>query len=136
MNYFFRTRAAGSGNTTNGLIRMTYGNTGTFSNFSSCWETNILPNLVDKDTGAPMNGMIRTMKSMEKRAACSGVCNPGLFWYTLDVTTGPPTSSCLSFITGSISDRFAPVGLAGIVSGLIMFLVWLFQYFLWCKYDE
>lgn len=83
-----------------------------------------------------MKVMISSMRAMEKRGSCSGICNPGLFYYTLDVTKGPPTSPCKTYITSSINSTFAPVGLAAIVSGLVMFLIWLFQYFLWCKYED
>jgi len=29
-----------------------------------------------------------------------------------------------------------PVGAASVAAGVIMLLIWLFQYLLWCKFDE
>lgn len=76
------------------------------------------------------------MSVMEPKFSCSGVCNPGLFWFTSSVTTTPPTSNCITYLSAAIGNKFTPVGLISILSGVIMGLIWIFQYALWCKYDD
>ena len=76
------------------------------------------------------------MGAMETRFQCSGVCQPGLFWYTVQVGTAPATSNCVQYIADEIGSKYTPVGVTAIASGVIMSLIWLFQYALWCKFED
>lgn len=82
MNYWNRTKAAGAGNNTADQIRMTYSLAPNYDNFSACFETVIAPTLKEDDAKA-LRGVIKVMQAMEARFACSGLCQPGLFWFTL-----------------------------------------------------
>jgi hypothetical protein len=135
MNFFNRTRAAGTGNNTAQQIRMTYSGSKSYSNFTSCFKDVIAPNLGPKETKA-INGYIKLMTGLERRFSCSGVCQPGLFYFSLDVTTDLATDNCLQYVANEIGNKYIPVGLVSIISGIIMGLIWLFQYVLWCKFDE
>lgn len=135
MNFFNRTRQFGVGNNTAGQIRMNYANAGTYQNFSSCFDQVIAPK-TDEDAAKSIRGLLKVMGSMEKRFSCSGICQPGVFWYTLNVGTPIATQNCISYVQAEISEKYTPVGLAAIASGVVMSLIWLFQYALWCKFDE
>jgi len=135
MNFFNRTRFPGSGNDTNGMIKMQYASSGTYSNFSSCY-TSVLAATAPAEKNQNMNSLIKVMTVMEPKFSCSGICNPGLFWFSLDVTTPPPGQNCISYLADAIGSKFAPVGLVSVASGIVMGLIWIFQFALWCKYDD
>ena len=136
MNYWNRTRAVGVGNNTQQQIRMSYSTAAlSFLTFSDCFEKVLAPAISEDDAKA-MRGVIKVMEAMEARFSCSGFCQPGLFWFTKDVGTAPPTDNCLTYMMNEIGTKYTPVGATAIASGIIMSLIWLFQYALWCKYDE
>jgi len=135
MNFFNRTKAAGSGNDTSNNIRMRYAQTGTYSNFTSCYNTVLAPN-ADNDQNKAVRGILKVMSSMENRFSCSGICQPGVFWYTKEVGTPIATQNCISYVQSEVGEKYTPVGFASVASGIIMSLIWLFQYALWCKFDD
>lgn len=84
-----------------------------------------------------MKGYFSLFAYLEPKYQCSGICNPSLFWYTLDLAENAvPTARCVLDIKQEVSGAFLPIGTACFVSGVIMSLIWLFQYAMWCKYDE
>ena len=135
MNFFSRTRQAGTGNTTNNMIMMNYQATGSFKNFSDCYTQVLAPQATDAQK-KNMNSLLKVMSMMEPKFQCSGICNPGLFWFTQSVTLQPPASNCITYLADAVGTKFTPVGLVSILSGVIMGLIWIFQYALWCKYDD
>lgn len=72
----------------------------------------------------------------EKKYTCSGICSPGLFYYSLDVSEGIPDTSCLLHLKSEITDSLTGIGVCAIICGILMCLTSLVQYSLWCKYED
>jgi len=58
-----------------------------------------------------------------------------MFFYTLDMSKGPPSSTCLTYMKEEVEHNLTYMGMTATVCGLVMLLTWLCQYTLWCKYD-
>ena len=62
-----------------------------FFNFEDCWHVklsksgNYTQSYLDQ-----VENYLQVTKSLENDFSCSGMCNPGLFWFTKDVTKQPP----------------------------------------------
>ena len=70
----------------------------------------------------------------EEEYECAGICKPALFnWYTA-VTGGKPTQSCVSAVKDDLTGSFMGLGIATLVSGVLLFFIFLCQYCLWKKY--
>lgn len=80
-------------------------------------------------------GYLQFMKPFENQSSCSGWCTPALFWFTKEIGT-MPTKACIKAIGASAGSGFAIPGFITIVASLIMLVIWLFQYFLWCEKKE
>jgi len=76
---------------------------------------------------------IKAITYFEGKYTCSGICNEGLFYYSLPLSDGPPTKHCLTFMKDEIGNRMTYLGVAGIVIGVLMLLIFLVQYCLWCR---
>ena len=64
-----------------------------------------------------------TLNYFEESFNCSGLCQPGLFWYSKDIDSRP-TKSCLSAVKSEVGDQPTYVGasiLAISVSALLLF---------------
>lgn len=72
---------------------------------------------------------------LEQKYECSGVCEPGLFYYSLELSAGLPSVTCLSFAKDEVGSSLSYLGITAVVCGLVCFLIWIFQYALWRKYD-
>merc|ERR1712167_207760 len=127
----------------NGLTYMDYsgGNDG-YHKFSDCNDN--LQHLKEDDaagtyeavpSGEHLDYAFKAIAYFEGKYTCSGICNPGLFYYSLDLSVGPPTQNCLQFMKTEIGDRMTYLGVASIVIGVLLLLVFLIQYCLWCKYE-
>lgn len=95
-------------------------------------DTGVYDNIPEGDV---IDWAIKAITYFEGKYTCSGICNPGLFYYSLDVEAGPPTKSCLQFMKTEIGDRMTYLGVASLVIGILLLLVFLLQYCLWCRYD-
>jgi hypothetical protein len=71
----------------------------------------------------------------EGKFACSGICEKALFFYTLPMSEGPPTTTCLSNMKDEIEHNLTYMGITATTCGLVMAFTWLCQYTLWKKYD-
>lgn len=71
----------------------------------------------------------------EDTFTCSGICSSSLFYYTLPMSTGPPTTTCLVHMKDKISNNLTYMGMSATLCGLIMVITWLCQYLLWKKHD-
>jgi hypothetical protein len=60
----------------------------------------------------------------ENKYTCSGACRPALFYYSLDLSKGAPTKNCLSFLKEEIGASLNYLGIAALVCGFIMSLIW------------
>ena len=72
----------------------------------------------------------------ESKFTCSGICETSMFYYTLPLSEGPPTTTCLSYMKTEIENNLTYMGMASLVCGFIMLVTWLCQYMLWKKYDD
>lgn len=71
----------------------------------------------------------------ENKYTCSGICNKALWYFTLDMSVGIPTKTCLKSVNMEISQSLTYLGVTGVVIGLLMFLIWLCQYCLWKRFN-
>ena len=60
----------------------------------------------------------------EKKYACSGICNPALFYYSLPISVGAPQIPCLVYLRAEIGDSLIYLGIVSILGGIIMGLIW------------
>jgi len=58
-----------------------------------------------------------------------------MFYYTLPMAVGPPSTTCLTHLKSEIENNLTYMGLASLLCGMIMVVTWLCQYLLWKKYD-
>jgi len=77
--------------------------------------------------------MVNLVKLLESDFACSGVCNPGLFWFFRPVTDGPPVNNCITGIKSTFAKQTTNIGVALIISFGFTFLAFIVQYGLWGK---
>lgn len=79
----------------------------TFSTFQQCWDQRLsTSSLFDSEFVQLVDDYLETMEIFESESSCSGICQPGLFWFTKPVTIAPPTDSCIDsmFIMGQDED--------------------------------
>lgn len=83
-----------------------------------------------------MENALKSLLWFERNYKCSGICNPGLFYYSLDLSESVPEDACLLFLKTEIGDSLTFLGVTSIICGVLMCLVFVFQYMLWCPPDE
>lgn len=83
-----------------------------------------------------MEAATAALTYFEAKYTCSGFCNPGLFYYSLDLTEGIPTTSCLIYLKTEIGDSLTYLGVTSIICGVLMCLVFAFQYMLWFPVED
>ena len=99
LNTFGRTKQVGT-STRNaaGNTRLVYATTaGVFRDTQTCLEDVVYQsNVLTADERKQMKGYFSLFKYLEPKYECSGLCNPALFWYTLDLADYPvPTERCI-----------------------------------------
>jgi small neutral amino acid transporter SnatA (MarC family) len=72
----------------------------------------------------------------EEKWTCSGICSSSMFYYTLPMSAGPPTETCLTYMKDEIQNNLTYMGMASLLCGIVMIVTWLCQYLLWKKYDD
>ena len=72
----------------------------------------------------------------EEEYDCAGICKPALFSWTRSIHEGRPTESCISSLKDDVTSNLFYLGLVGLVSGILLFCIFLSQYCLWKKYDD
>lgn len=70
----------------------------------------------------------------ENEYECAGICNKALFNWIQPVAEGIPTQSCVTSVKDDLTGSFMGLGIATLVSGVLLFFIWLCQYCLWKKY--
>ena len=83
-----------------------------------------------------MQNAMKLIGYFEENFTCSGVCEPSLFYFTLPLADGPPTTTCLSHMKGVIANNLTYMGMVSTLCGLLMLFTWLCQYCLWKNYEE
>lgn len=79
---------------------------------------------------------MKVISFFESKYTCSGICEKALFYYSLELTTGIPTKSCLASVNEEIRMSLAYVGITVVVTGVLMFLIWIAQYCLWRRFKN
>jgi len=156
LNRFNRTltQRSGTGSNSNvlkdsrGNIRLITTSTGEkYKNFTECNDilqkrygdddsnyTN--PNNIEVPYGPAMSTSISIISYFEAKYTCSGICTTSLFYTSLDLEKGVPSTTCLTYLKTEIGDSMQYLGVTAVVAGLIMFLIWIAQYALWRKYED
>lgn len=78
---------------------------------------------------------VALLSYFERKYSCSVVCEPSLFYYSLDLSEGVPRESCLANIKEEIGGSLSYLGGAALTCGIVMFLLWICQYALWRRYE-
>jgi len=79
---------------------------------------------------------ISVLSYFEQKYTCSGVCRPAFFFYSLPLSTGLPSENCLTYMKNEIGDSLKYLGLASTICGLVILLIFICQYALWCNYED
>jgi len=90
----------------------------------------------DVPEGKDIETAISLLSFFERKYVCSGICTPALFYYSLSLEKGIPTDTCLSYLKEEIGDSLTYLGVASVVTGVVILLIFIFQYALWCKYED
>ena len=73
------------------------------------------------------------MKFFESEYDCSGICEEPLFYFSKSVENGMP-KSCFSDIKDEVRKEMFFLGITSLGCGLLLIVLWTFQYCLWRKY--
>jgi hypothetical protein len=79
---------------------------------------------------------IAILTYFESKYTCSGICRPGLFYYSLTLDKSFPTTNCLGYLKQEIGNNMAYLGITSIVVGGLLFFIWIFQYCLWKRFPK
>lgn len=71
---------------------------------------------------------------LETDYKCSGICEPSFFYITMDLKTGRPENTCALSLIDSIADEFTLFGYCIFFTGVVMLLMFIVQFPLFC-YD-
>lgn len=80
------------------------------------------------------SGAMKLIKYFEEKYTCSGICKTPLFYFSLDLSQGIPSSTCLMSLKREVQSSVAFLGVTAIIIGIIMFFVWTCQYCLWRQF--
>ena len=72
----------------------------------------------------------------ERKYTCSGVCTPGLFYFSLDLSKGVPKTTCLAYAKEEIGSSLLYSGIAAIICGIFLFILSLCNFALCSKYKD
>jgi hypothetical protein len=61
---------------------------------------------------------------MEPKYNCSGICNTPLFYYTLDLSYGQPTTTCQAAMLTEIGGTLYTLGILALAGGAAFSLIW------------
>lgn len=64
---------------------------------------------------------------------CSGICKPGLFYFSNPINFGPPEKTCFKEFIDEVNFRAHPFAVVSIVAGCITFLMTLLHFCLYCR---
>merc|ERR1712048_641480 len=71
----------------------------------------------------------------ENEYDCAGICRPSVWYWGKSIEEGIPTKSYLSSIKDDVTGAFTGLGIVTLLSGILMFFIFIMQYCLWRKYD-
>ena len=77
------------------------------------------------------------MSVVEATFECSGFCTTNLFYFDQPISKGRPDGvSCTNKEQQIVDRAIAMVGIASLISGLILSCLFCWQYCLWKKYED
>jgi hypothetical protein len=98
----------------------------TYTNFIQCYRDMVKsnPNNTDIPTGTNIDNAIKLITYFESKYTCSGVCKPALFYYTLNLDKGIPSTTCLMYLKTELGSSLSYLGITACITGAIMFCIW------------
>lgn len=106
----------------------------TYSTFKNCSTYLVTVNSTAKAKASATSSAMALMSYFESKYTCSGICNPALWYYSLNLSVGIPTKNCLIYLKQEVGDHLVYLGITSLVTGFILFFVWICQYCLWKKF--
>lgn len=99
----------------------------TYTNFVDCYKGMVAanPNNTDIPKGTMIDTAIKIISYFESKYTCSGICKPALFYYTLNLNAGVPSTTCLTYFKTEIGSSLSYLGITAIVTGGVMFFIWI-----------
>jgi hypothetical protein len=99
-----------------------------YSTFADCFSDSSKftddQDVVDQD-------IIDLVNYLEGEYKCSGVCDPGYFYWTLGLSSGIPTTTCVSVLEDNLGNAGRAFGVLLFLTTAIMIGMLLVQYVLW-----
>lgn len=103
----------------------------TFSTLVDCYETRKDDSTYDTFTNSVKQGQISFFSFLEDSLDCSGICTPGLFWFTKDVNTGKPGKNCIDGLKSEFGKYTDTIGGCLIVAFFLTICGWFAHFALW-----
>lgn len=84
-------------------------------------EYNAYAKLVESN--APTPGLSSFLNFIETEFDCAGICSPPLFYYSKNISNGPPKRGCIKLMVAEIAPALSSLGQVLIVSGVLIILM-------------
>lgn len=89
---------------------------------------------IDFDSVKDIVGFLDYFGDIEQSYGCSGICSPKEVYYFSDISSGRPSGSCFDNIQNDlIGHAIEGSGIAFIITGVFIFVIWCIQYGLCCR---
>jgi len=75
------------------------------------------------------------LKSAEKNFQCAGVCRPGIFYLSQDLSKGMPERDCLSAFIEEFPGQFRTPALVSLLTGFALLVAFFFSFPLMSDYQ-
>lgn len=75
------------------------------------------------------------MKWFEDEFDCGGICVKSLFFWSKDLSAGPPSEACLKGMHDGLTSAFTGLSVCTLLAGIFLLFMFIWQYCLWKKYD-
>lgn len=115
--------------------------TGTMTNYKTCLTTPVATadscfksfaaNVVANKNWGNISSMLTFFESTY---SCSGVCTASQFAFSKPVSDGKPKQSCAAGLKSAMGEEFRGLAIIALISGCLLFIIFIFQYCLWKKY--
>jgi len=99
-----------------------------YSTFADCFSQSTF---FEDDQQVVTQDTIDLVSYLELEFTCSGVCEPGLFYWTLPLSEGIPTTTCVSVLQDNLGNAGRAFGFLLTLTTIIMIGMLLVQYILW-----
>lgn len=73
------------------------------------------------------------METIEGAFSCNGICNYGIFYYSLDLSYGPPSTACKEDLKKLANDSTYRIGVCLIFSFIFTSIGFVMQYYFCCQ---